>query len=136
MIRLAFVIGFLISMIIFTLLIMNLGFQQGNLKLLYLGFGLPLWVYFLIIYLKWINKITVEREYVKIKNLIFGEKVINYKDIDQWEVIDTIRISQQNLLIKIKGKKIVISNMTDLENYEILRHELRINWAELERKYI
>jgi len=114
---------------------MNLGFQQGNLKLLYLGFGLPLWVYFLIIYLKWINKITVEREYVKIKNLIFGEKVINYKDIDQWEVIDTIRISQQNLLIKIKGKKIVISNMTDLENYEILRHELRINWAELERKY-
>lgn len=115
---------------------MNLGFQQGNLELLYLGFGLPLWIYFLIIYLKWINKITVEREYVKIKNLIFGEKVINYNDIEQWEVIDTIRIAQQNLLIKIKGKKIVISNLTDLENYEILRHELRTNWAELERKYI
>lgn len=135
MIRLTFIIGFLISMIIFTLFIMNLGFQQGNLELLYLGFGLPLWIYFLIVYLKLINKITVEREYVKIKNLIFGEKVINYKDIEQWEVIDTIRMPQQNLLIKIKGKKIVISNMTDLENYEILRHELRINWAELERKY-
>jgi hypothetical protein len=114
---------------------MNLGYKQGNTELLYLGLGLPLWFYFLITYTKWLNRIEVEREYFKIKNLIFGQRIINYKDIEQWEVIQTIRISQQNLLIRVKGKKIVISNMIDLENYETLRHRLRTNWAELERKY-
>lgn len=104
MIRLTLVIGFLISMILFTLFIMNLGFKQGNPELLYLGLGLPLWFYFLIIYAKWLNRIEVEQEFFKIKNLIFGQRIINYKEIEQWEVIQTIRISQQNLLIRVKGK--------------------------------
>lgn len=135
MIRLTLIIGFLISMILFTLFIMNLGYKQGNPELLYLGLGLPLWFYCLILYAKWLNRIEVEQEYFKIRNLILGQKIINYKDIEQWEVIETIRISQQNLLIRVKGKKLVISNMVDSENYEILRHRLRTNWTELERKY-
>lgn len=122
-------------MILFTLFIMNLGYKQGNPELLYLGLGLPLWFYCLILYAKWLNRIEVEQEYFKIRNLILGQKIINYKDIEQWEVIETIRISQQNLLIRVKGKKLVISNMVDSENYEILRHRLRTNWTELERKY-
>ncbi len=122
-------------MILFTLFIMNLGYKQGNPELLYLGLGLPLWFYFLIIYAKWLNRIEVEQEYFKIKNLIFGQRIIDYKDIEQWEVIQTTRISQQNLLIRVKGKKLVISNMIDTENYETLRHRLRTNWTELEREY-
>lgn len=122
-------------MILFTLFIMNIGCKQGNPELLYLGLGLPLWFYFLILYAKWLNRIEVEQEYFKIKNLIFGQRIINYKDIEQWEVIQTIRISQQNLLIRIEGKKLVISNMIDSKNYEILRHKLKTNWSELERKY-
>ena len=133
MIRLTLIIGFLISMILFTLFIMNLGYKQGYPELLYLGLGLPLWFYILIFYAKWLNRIEVEQEYFKIKNLIFGQTIINYKDIKQWEVIHTIRISQQNLLIRVKGKKLVISNMSDSENYETLRRKLRTNWAELEK---
>ena len=135
MIRLTIIIGFLISMIFFTLFIMNLGYQQGNTELLYFGFGLPIWIYLLFSFLKWINRIEVKEGYFKIKNLLFGQRIINFKDIEQWEVIQTIRISQQNLLIKVNGKKIIISNMIDLENYETLRHRLRTNWAEIERKY-
>lgn len=114
---------------------MSLGYTQGNTELLYLGLGLPLWLYFLITYTKWLNRIEVKQESFKLKNLIFGQRNINYKDIEQWEVIDTIRITQQNLLIKVKGKRLVISNMTDLENYETLHHRLRTHLAELEKKY-
>ena len=121
-------------MILFTLLIMNLGYKQGNTELLYLGLGLPLWFYFLITYTKWINRIEVEQEYFKIKNLIFGNRIIKYSEIEQWQEIYTINLFAHNLLLKVKGKKIVISNMIDLENYKTLRHRLRTNWTELERK--
>ena len=134
MIRLALIIGFSTSMILFTLLIMNLGYKQGNTELLYLGLGLPLWFYFLITYTKWINRIEVEQEYFKIKNLIFGNRIIKYSEIEQWQEIYTINLFAHNLLLKVKGKKIVISNMIDLENYKTLRHRLRTNWTELERK--
>nr|WP_320119492.1 hypothetical protein [uncultured Marinifilum sp.] len=135
MIRLTLILGFLISMILFTLFIMNLGYKQGSPELLYLGLALPFWFYILIFYAKWLNRIEVEQEYFKIKNLIFGQTIINYKDIEHWEVIHTIRISQQNLLIRVKGKKFVISNMSDSENYESLRHRLITHCGELKRKY-
>lgn len=134
MIRLALIIGFLTSMILFTLFIMNLGYKQGNTELLYLGLGLPLWFYFLINYTKWINRIELEQKYFKVKNLIFGNRIIKYSEIEQWQEIYTINLFAHNLLLKVNGKKIVISNIIDLENYETLRHRLRTNWAELERK--
>tara|TARA_R110001583_G_scaffold18731_1_gene74216 strand:- start:630 stop:974 length:345 start_codon:yes stop_codon:yes gene_type:complete len=114
---------------------MNLGYRQGNTELLYLGLGLPVWFYLFIFYTKWINRIEVKQEYFMIKNLISGRRIIHYKDIELWEMIQTVRISQQNLLIRVNGKKFIISNMVDMKNYEILRHRLRTNWAELERKY-
>ncbi len=135
MIRLTLILGFQVSMIIFTLFIMNLGYRQGNTELLYLGLGLPVWFYLFIFYTKWINRIEVKQEYFMIKNLISGRRIIHYKDIELWEMIQTVRISQQNLLIRVNGKKFIISNMVDMKNYEILRHRLRTNWAELERKY-
>jgi hypothetical protein len=114
---------------------MSLGFQQGNFELLYFGLGLPLWIYFLIVYLKLINRIKAEEEFVQIRNLVFGGTVVNYKDILQWEEIDTYRISQRNILLKLKGKKIIVSNLIDLKNYEILRHRLKTHWSKSERKY-
>jgi hypothetical protein len=122
-------------MIISTLFIMNLGFKNGVNELLFLGLGLPIWLYLLIGYSKWFNRIEVGKEHFKINYLFFGQRIINYKDIEQWEIIQTFRISQQNLLIRLKRKKIVISNMSDLKNYELLRHRLRTNWPKLERKY-
>ncbi len=113
---------------------MNMGYKQGNTELMYLGLGLPLWLYFLIIYTKWINKIEVEQDYFKVKNIIFGNRIIKYSEIEQWQEIYTMNLFAHNLLLKVKGKKIVISNMIDSENYETLHHRLRTHWADLENK--
>lgn len=114
---------------------MGIGFHRDNFELLYIGIGLPLWIYFLIVYLKLANRIKVEKEFVQIRNLVFGRIVVNYNDILQWEEIDTYRISQKNILLKLKDKKIVVSNLVDLKNFEILRHKLKTHWSESERKY-
>lgn len=135
MIRLTFIIGFLIIMILFSILIMSVGFYKDNFELLFIGLGLPIWMFLLIRYLKLINRINVEKESVQIRNLVFGNTVVNYKDILQWEEIDTFRISQKNILINLKNKKIVVSNLIDLKNFEILRHRLKTHWTESERNY-
>ena len=122
-------------MMLFTVFIMRLGYIQGDTELLYLGFGLPFWFYLLYTYLKWVNRITVDTESLTIKNIFFGQKNIYFKEIEQWEEIQTTRIFQRNLLLKVHGKKIVISNMSDAKNYEILRHSLKTNLTEIERKY-
>ena len=122
-------------MIFFTIFIMRLGYTQDNIELLYLGLGLPLWFYLLYFYLKWFNKIKVETEFVTLKNIVFRQKDIYFKEIEQWEEIQTIRVSQRNLLLRVNGKKILISNMSDLRNYEILRQKLETNFAETKRKY-
>ncbi len=114
---------------------MRLGYIQGDTELLYLGFGLPFWFYFLYTYLKWLNRIKVDTESLTMKNIFFGQKNIYFKEIEQWEEIQTTRIFQRNLLLKVHGKKIVISDMSDAKNYEILRHSLKTNLTESERKY-
>ena len=118
--RITLILAFLISMILFSLYIMNLGYLQGNNDLLYLGLGLPFWFYMFYFYLKLMNRINVKEDSFILKNIILGEKTIIYSDIDQWEEIETIRIMQRNLLIRTKGKKITISNMSDVKNYETL----------------
>ena len=133
MIRLSLILAFQIIMIIFTLVIMNFGFRQGNPELLYLGLGLPLWGYLLIFYSKWINKIEVSQSFFTLKNIVSKQQIIQYKNIEHWKKIQTTRISQQNLLIKANGKKLIISNMADSKNYEILRHKLETHLAKLEK---
>ena len=124
MIRLTLIVCFQIAMILFTIFIMHLGFEQGNKELLYLGLGLPLWLYLLYFYLRLMNRIKVETEFVTIKNIIFGQKDIYFKDIKQWEEIYTVHLFARNLLLKVRGKKIVISNICDKKNYKILRESL------------
>jgi hypothetical protein len=103
---------------------MNLGLEQGNKELLFLGLGLPLWIYLLYFYLRLINRIKVETEFVTIKNIAFGQRDIYFKDIEHWEESHTINLFARNLLLKVGGKKIVISNMSDSKNYKILRDSL------------
>ena len=130
--RITLILAFLTSMILFSLYIMNLGYLQGDNELLYLGLGLPFWFYMFYFYLRLMNRINVKEDSVILKNIILGEKTIIYSDIDQWEEIETIRIKQRNLLIRTKGKKITISNMSDEKNYETLKAVLKIHWAKSE----
>jgi hypothetical protein len=123
-------------MMVITIVFMKMGIDNGINELLYLGFGLPLWFYLLIFYIKWINNLEVGSESVRIKNVIFGQKIIEYSEIEQWEEIYTVNLLAHNLLLKVRGKKIVISNMCDLKNYENLRHILKTDWTKSERKYI
>ena len=135
MIRLILIIVFNISMIFFTLFIMKLGYEKDNPELLLLGLGLPMWIFLIFFYSKLICWVEVGKESFKIKYLFFRNRIIYYKCVDQWEVIQSIRISQQNILLKVNGKKIIVSNITDTANYEILKDRLRINWSALEKKY-
>lgn len=125
MIRLTLIICFQIVMILFTVFIMNLGLEQGNKELLFLGIGLPLWIYLLYFYLRLINRIKVETELVTIKNIAFGQRDIYFKDIEHWKEQYLVNLFAKSLLLKVKGKKIVISNMSDSKNYKILRDALR-----------
>lgn len=124
MIRLTLIICFQIFMILFTVFIMNLALEQGNKELLFLGFGLPLWICLLYFYLRQINRINVETEFVTIKNIVFGQRDIYFKDIDHWEERYLVNLFAKGLLLKVKGKKIVILNMSDLKNYKILLDSL------------
>jgi hypothetical protein len=111
-------------MILFTIFIMHLGYKQGNLELQILGIGLPLWMFLLIYYLKLFNRIKVEKDLVRIKNIIFGQKEIHFKDIEQWEEVYTISLFARNLLLRADGKKIILSNMIDKKNFKILHERL------------
>jgi len=112
------------------------GNLNGNSGLLYLGLGLPIWFYLLYYYMKWFNKIEVDKESFIVRNVFFGKRTILFKEIEEWEEIETVRIFQRNLLIRINGKKTIISNLSDIANYEILKSELKTNWSETERKYL
>jgi len=106
---------------------MTLSFRQGNKELLFLGLGLPLWIYLLLFYLRLINRISVEREFVSIKNIVLGKRNIYFKDIEHWEENYTINLFAKFILMRVKGKKVVISNMSDSKNYKILRDSLATN---------
>lgn len=124
MIRLTFIISFLVAMILFTIFIMHLGFKQGNMELLLPGLAFPLWIFLLFNYLKFINRVRVEKDFMTIRNFIFGQKDIYFKDIQHWEEVYTLHLFARNLLIKTGGKKIIVSNMIDKKNYKILHDRL------------
>jgi len=123
-------------MILFTVFIMTLGFEQGNKELLFLGIGLPLWIYLLLFYLRLINRIRVEREFVTIKNIVLGQRSIYFKDIEHWEENYAANLFAKSLLLRVKGKKIVISNMSDSKNYRILRDSLATNCNETNKRQL
>lgn len=124
MIRLTFIIFFQIALILITILIMHLGYRQGDMELLLLVLGIPLYIYMIFFYLKLINRIKVEKEFVTIKNLVFGKVEIPFKDIQHWEEIYTIHLFARNLLLRTDRRKIIISNLIDKKNYKILHDKL------------
>jgi hypothetical protein len=135
MIRILLIVSYLIVMIIFTVFIMTLGFKQGARELLYLGIGIPLYIYMLYFYLKIINRIELEKETVTIRNIIWGRKLIKLEEVEQWEEIYTINLFAHNLLLRVNGQKIVISNMIDSKKYELLLKKLETNYSQYKRKY-
>ncbi len=130
MIRISLIMGFQIFMIALILIIMRFAYSQGENELLYLGLGIPLFVYFLFAYSKWLNRVEVNQDNFKIKNIFWGKKTIKYPDIDWWTINQTIHVSQKNLLIKANKKKIVISNLIDNEDYEYLCLKLETHCSE------
>ncbi len=120
-------------MILFTLFIMNLGYKQENNELLYLGLGLPLWFYLTVFYMKLFNKISVESDSLVLKNIFFGLKTIEFKEIEKWEEHLTFNTFSNSLLLRVRGRKIIISNMSDKKNYKILLEKLNALLLESEK---
>ena len=138
MIKVILSITFLLCMIIFILFIMMIGFKQNETGLLYLGLGLPVCFYLIIEYLKFINKITVEKEFVVVKNPVFGEKKIQYADIEYWkEIHPTYREGlHRKLILKTQNKKkVIILEDIDYKKYEMLRVKLKSDWKTKEIIY-
>jgi hypothetical protein len=115
---------------------MTIGFEQGNKELLFLGLGLPVWTYLLLFYLRLTNRIRVESEFVTIKHIVLGQRSIYFKDIEHWEENYAVNLFAKSLLLRVKGKKIVISNMSDSKNYRILRDSLATNCNEINKRQL
>ena len=135
--KLILVITLILCVIIFTLVIIMIGFRQNNPELSYLGLGLPLWFHFFIIHLKFLNKITVEKEYVIVKNLVFRGKKIHYEAIEYWDEIQPVRVYQRKLILKTyqNKRKIIILEDVDYKKYEMLRSRLKSDWKTKEILY-
>lgn len=125
-------IVFIFFMIITTFVITIVGFKQHILVLQLLGFGIPFWCYFLILCTKFLNRITIEKEFVTIKNLIWGEKKIFFEDIQYWtENSPNFRgIFHRSILLKVKQdkRKSTILEDIDYSNYNMLRSRLISDW--------
>ena len=133
--KIILIIGFIFFLIVLTLIIMIIGIRQNITILSYLGAAIPFWIYYLTLYFRLLNRITVENEFVLVKNLIFGEKKVQYENIEYWEENPSIRVLYRTLLLKLKKdkKKIVISEDVDSKSYEILRCILISDWKTKER---
>jgi len=134
MTKLILKIGFIITMISFTIFLVKLGYSKREFELMYFALGLPIWFYMLVVFINMANSLEIRYGYVLVRNVI--PKLIKYKEIDSWEESRPIGTSTQALILKAKGEKIVISNMIDLKNYELLRIKLRVQWGKREIKYI
>jgi len=104
---------------------MNLGYNQGEMRLLYLGIGLPLWFYLIFFYSKWFNRIIVKSDSVIIKNIFWGQKTIIFSEIEKWNENYIINTFSRSLLLYVNGNKVIVSNMSDKKNYETLLNKLR-----------
>lgn len=132
MIRLIFFEIIQIIIIIFAAFLMILGYKQGFYELLIIsGLSILMFTYGFFFFLKFFTRIQLFDDFVLIKNIITKRiKKINFDSIDQWESIYVANFLSSNLLIKINGKKTIISNMVDSENYKILEKTLLIKYPE------
>ena len=131
------IITFLLCMIIFTLIIMQIGFKRNEVGLLYLGLGIPFWIYLIIVYLKFLNKITVEMEFTIVKNPLFGKEQIQYGEIEYWKEIQPSVMGPlyRTLILKTyqNKRKIIILEDVDFEKFETLRFKLKTDWKSKEK---
>ena len=131
------IITFLLCMIIFTLIIIMIGFKQNETRLLLFGLGVPLWLYLIFVYLKFLNKITVEKEITIVKNPVFGKEKIQYREIEYWkEVQAPARVPlYRTLILKTyqSKRKITILEDVDCRKFETLRLILKSNWKSKEK---
>ena len=131
------IIIFLLCMIIFTLFIMVIACNINETRLLYLGLGIPLWFYNIIVYLKFLNKITVEMKFVIVKNLVFGKTKILFEEIEYWKENSPPARGTlyRTLILKTnqKTRKITILEDVDCKKYEMLRSILIYDWKTKEK---
>ena len=113
---------------------MIIAFKQNETRLLYLGFGVPLWLYLIIVNSKFLNKIIVEKDYVTVKNAVFGKKRIQYAEIEYWKETPRLpgRILSRTLILKTH-KKITILEDVDCKGFEILWQRLKSDWKSKEK---
>jgi hypothetical protein len=132
MIRLIFFEIIQIVILILMVFLMILGYQKESYELLIIGgLGFVLFIFGIIFFLKFFTRIQLFYDSVRIKNIITkNTKKINFDSIDQWESIYVANFRSSNLLIKINGKKTIISNMVDLENYKQLEKILNDKYLE------
>ena len=127
MIRLIFSITVCFLIILLLSLGVYIGFDQGIKELQYTGLiGLPIFFFGLYFYLRLINKIEVEADFVKIKYVFFRHRTIYFKDINHWEENYVFNMLANFIMLKVKGKKVLISDMIDKKNYKILLDRLSI----------
>ena len=131
------IITFLLCMVIFTLIIMMIGFKQNEIRLLYLGLGVPLWLYLIFVYLKFLNKITVEKEFTIVKNPVFGKEKVEYREIEYWKEIQPPARGNlyRTLILKTyqNKRKITILEDVDCMKFETLRLKLKSEWKSKEK---
>jgi len=140
MIKIILIATFFLLGMIFSLLIMMIGFKQNEIELVYIfGLGTPVWFYFFIEYLKLLNEITIKDEFIIVKNLIFGRKKIQYEDIKSWKEnpAPVNKVLRRTLILKTykdRGKIIILEDI-DHKKFEILLIKLKSDWESKEVVY-
>ena len=132
MVRLIFFEIIQIMILILMVFLISLGYKLESYELLISGgLGFLLFSFGIIFFLKFFTRIQLFDDSVRIKNIITkNTKRIDFDSIDQWESIYIGNFLSSNRLIKINGKKTIISNMVDSENYKQLEKILLIKYPE------
>lgn len=121
-----------VIILIITVFLMYLGFKQESYELILIsGLGILLFTFGIIFFFKFFTRIQLFEDSVTIKNIITkSSKTISFDSIDQWESIYVANFLSSNLLIKTNGKKTIISNMIDSENFKQLEKKLLIKYSD------
>ena len=125
MIRLIFSICICVFILLLMSLFLYFGFEQGNTTLQYIGLvGLPLFLFGLYFYLRLINRIIVDAEFVKLKCVFFKQRTIYFKVIEHWEENYLFNMLAHFISLKVNGRKILITDMIEKKKYKILLNRL------------
>lgn len=137
MTRLIFFEVIQIVILILMVFLIVLGYQQESYELIIIGgLGILLFTFGFFFFLKFFTRIQLFDDSIMIKNIITkNTKRITFDSIDQWESIYIANFLSSNLLIRVNGKKTIISDMVDSENYKQLEKILLTKYSEkLKRK--